>query len=642
MPLPQIHERVKRSKLVASHDLEFVSMKICAKLGARYAADKKKEDDLLGEGELVSYLIPPAPIAGDEQSDTFFDLLDTAISPDQSSSQAPTSDEDNSTPRLQKSLDFSVPEVDSDFETALLKKLVKRNHINSWQAKKLQEGRSTFFLGNAPFRYRVIGQLGKGGYGEVYHGREEKHTSNKSGKIKNDVAIKVLQSKNAKPDSRYMFLREYEVARRFRNDNIVAFRGFSNIPSIDYYVLDYIDGGDASKLTRKYGRLDYRVACYIVSESAKGLAYLHDKGVIHRDIKPSNILLMKSGDVKLTDFGFVSVIRNFKTTGHLSKVGRELEEWEQKLLADGVISETSVPRERRRRIQGTRNYIAPEQVEAPDNPNPLWDVYSLGCTLYSLLTGAPPPEPSRVSESARKASDFSEESYLDLESEMHALILPELSDLPRGLATLVMKMIARNPTDRVQSAQKVIDGLAPYVASDLTERFEKIKLGLTNDRDNVWSAENIRQCFNIPETIPLNRPPMVYSPGFHGTNGIAGNPAFSASTIFYETILAPEHDDDEKELAEAVTSAVESAVTENVAGHPTAPSTPKDAEAPPVLDITSITATDGADVHRELTSLLEELDSLETLARRLRRLLFYPLIALLFLLLLAVMVKQLI
>ena len=159
MSLPPIHERVKRSKLVTSYDLEAVSLKINAK-----CYDIKSADS----------------------------------------------------PPIQKRIDY-----ESSFERRLLKKLVKRNNINKWQASKLQEGRSTFFLGLPPFRYRVVAQLGKGGYGEVYHGREEKNTSNKNGKIRNDVAIKVLQTKNLKPDARYMFLREYEIAKAFRSPNIV-------------------------------------------------------------------------------------------------------------------------------------------------------------------------------------------------------------------------------------------------------------------------------------------------------------------------------------------------------------------------------------------------------------------------------------
>ena len=69
----------------------------------------------------------------------------------------------------------------------------------------------------------------------------------------------------------------------------------------------------------------------------------------------------------------------------------------------------------------------------------------------------------------------------------------------------------------------------------------KIKLGLTEDRESVWSEENIRQCFNIPSTIPLNRPPVVYSSGFQPQAGVA----VSASTAFYEAVLAPERRDDE-------------------------------------------------------------------------------------------------
>ena len=514
-------------------------MKICAKLGERFS-DKSNDDGLELKASLVASLIQAPNSDDDERSETFFELSTESKQPknDYHALSGPFLGLKNDRRQV---LDLTEEDVVVYFEENLLKKLVKRNHINAWQATKLQEGRSTFFLGNPPYRFRIVGQLGKGGYGEVYHGREEQYTSNKTGKIKNDVAIKVLQNKNVKPDSRYMFLREYEIARRFKNPNIVAFRGFSNSASIDYCVLEYVDGGDASRLLRKYGRLDYRVACYIIAEAAKGLTYLHEKGVIHRDIKPSNILLMKSGEVKLTDFGFVSTIRNYKNTGSLSPTGRELEEWEEKNWSKEIVPTSEFLRERKRRIQGTRNYIAPEQREPNSAPNPLWDVYSLGCSLYSLLTGAPPPEPSSFSESLRRARSHAEENYLGLglDVEPQSLIIPELSDLPRGLAKLVIKMMARTPPERIQSAQEVVDNLSQWLLDDQQQRFDKIKLGLTEDRENVWSEENIRQCFNIPSIIPLNRPPVVYSSGFQRQAGVA----VSASTAFYEAVLAPERPD---------------------------------------------------------------------------------------------------
>ena len=482
MSLPPIHERVKRSKLVTSYDLEAVSLKINAK-----CYDIKSADS----------------------------------------------------PPIQKRIDY-----ESSFERRLLKKLVKRNNINKWQASKLQEGRSTFFLGLPPFRYRVVAQLGKGGYGEVYHGREEKNTSNKNGKIRNDVAIKVLQTKNLKPDARYMFLREYEIAKAFRSPNIVEIRGYSNNSSIDFCVLEYVDGGDANKLLKKYGRLDYRVAAYIISETAKGLDYLHTRGVIHRDIKPSNILLMKSGEVKLTDFGFITAVKNF--TGTFSPLGMDLSDWEERNYSNYYPGATT--KDKRGRIQGTRNYIAPEQKETPNDPNPQWDLYSLGCTLYSLLTGVTPPSPSEALDKARhyNAFEFGDDSTLSSPS----LILPELTEIPREMAKLTMRMMSRDVSLRPTSALEVITALSPWTPA--TPLYDKIRFGLTNDRENVWSEENMRECFNIPKGVSLMRPPMIYSPGFQHRIGSRGGYSVSASTAFWEAVLNP---DDSRQEVEALSEA---------------------------------------------------------------------------------------
>lgn len=484
MSLPPIHERVKRSKLVTSYDLEAVSLKINAK-----CYDIKSADS----------------------------------------------------PPIQKRIDY-----ESSFERRLLKKLVKRNNINKWQASKLQEGRSTFFLGLPPFRYRVVAQLGKGGYGEVYHGREEKNTSNKNGKIRNDVAIKVLQTKNLKPDARYMFLREYEIAKAFRSPNIVEIRGYSNNSSIDFCVLEYVDGGDANKLLKKYGRLDYRVAAYIISETAKGLDYLHTRGVIHRDIKPSNILLMKSGEVKLTDFGFITAVKNFNGTGTFSPLGMDLSDWEERNYSNYYPGATT--KDKRGRIQGTRNYIAPEQKETPNDPNPQWDLYSLGCTLYSLLTGVTPPSPSEALDKARhyNAFEFGDDSTLSSPS----LILPELTEIPREMAKLTMRMMSRDVSLRPTSALEVITALSPWTPA--TPLYDKIRFGLTNDRENVWSEENMRECFNIPKGVSLMRPPMIYSPGFQHRIGSRGGYSVSASTAFWEAVLNP---DDSRQEVEALSEA---------------------------------------------------------------------------------------
>lgn len=633
MPLPIIHERVKKSKLVAGFDLESVSMKICAKLGS-YCAPFEDVCSNAGNDPDLSY---PKDDAVNVPCQTTFpknvalhssnDCVDIAL--ERARGSVPTQY-------------LSKGNVVDEFEDAFLKKLVKRRLINKWQASKLQDGRCTFFLGNPPFRYRVIGQLGKGGYGEVYHGREQQYTSNKSGKIRNDVAIKVLQNKNSKPDSRYMFLREYEIARKFKCPNIVAFRGFSNSASIDYCILEYVDGGDAGKLLRKYGRLDYRVACYIISESAKGLAYLHEKGVIHRDIKPSNILLMKSGEVKLTDFGFVSAIRDFCNTGRLSPIGLEIEEWEEKNWARETSTSASGSRERKRRIQGTRNYIAPEQLESPDNPSPLWDVYSLGCALYSLLTGVSPPEPSSFTESLRKARNIAEENYLGLGTESQALILPTLSDLPRGLARLVMKMMARNPSERIQSAAETVKNLSQWSTVDQKSIYDKIKLGLTNDRENVWSEENIRQCFNIPKSVPLNRAPVIYSPGFHSNNlGVGGASRVSVSTAFYEAVLAPT--DLEANLSNNLDSIIASEIDATKVSDPPRSSYVAKSdviEAPPIIDFRTNSFNGIGEDNPKILPELTKLRKLVRTTRLIKRFMFYPAAAIAIALLLLLAIKQ--
>ena len=392
------------------------------------------------------------------------------------------------------SLDFNDEDLRDRFEAQLLNKLVKRRAINRWQASKLHEGRKSFFIGKAPKRYRIITQLGQGGYGAVYHVREEQNESNQLTKLRNDVAVKILQ----KADGKDSFVCEYQIANLFKHPNIVAVLDFSKDQN-NYYVQEYIDGGDAGKLLKKYELLDQQIACYIILEAAKALAYLHEHGVIHRDIKPGNILLSKTGEVKLTDFGFVTPIKNVGGIGAYSEFARKLEEWDA----------FRKNKKERGKIQGTQNYIAPEQLNGSTFPSALWDIYSLGCALYAMLTGMVPPEAALVEQRSYQDPLYGDAGF----ATGGARIPKELEFVNRDLAELVVKMMAHNPSERVQTARQVIRALESLVLVDLEKLQQNFRIYGRGPGDNIWNEENLRKCFGLRSVTPTrNNPKSLFDP----------------------------------------------------------------------------------------------------------------------------------
>ena len=206
--------------------------------------------------------------------------------------------------------------------------------------------------------YRILNELGKGGFGAVYLAEQEK-TGRK-------VALKtMLETKNPSLRQRDMFEREIAVNSDLSHPNIIAVRDYCVSNGIHYFALEYMDGGSLWDVMKKKGKLSPEEAAPIMLQSLEGLAYAHAKNIIHRDLKPPNILLSGEGRnliVKVSDFGLA---KNFAQAGMTRRA----------ITVAGV------------GFCGSPPYMAPEHIKAYRFIKPPTDVFEIGATFYHMLTG---------------------------------------------------------------------------------------------------------------------------------------------------------------------------------------------------------------------------------------------------------------
>ena len=212
----------------------------------------------------------------------------------------------------------------------------------------------TSLVGGDVDHYTIVSELGRGAMGTVYHAIDKRDRSS--------VAIKTLQAGgHASPAQLDRFVREGAAQANLTHPNITAVCDTGHHDGVPYIVMELITSGATlqSILEDSGEPFNQRRAATVIRDLALALAYSHEHGVIHRDVKPSNILM--DGPVpKLTDFGLAFVEGN---NARLTRSGEMI---------------------------GTICYMSPEQARATDEPNPQWDIYSVGATLYELLTGQPP------------------------------------------------------------------------------------------------------------------------------------------------------------------------------------------------------------------------------------------------------------
>jgi len=311
-------------------------------------------------------------------------------------------------------------------EIQLAEELIRQGFLNRWQAEQLLEERTKFSLG----QYRIFDAIGQGGYGYVFLGRKPSEELY--------AAIKVLPSAKATPELSRRFMQEIEVQKDLRHPNLVRFIEAGQDGNVSYMVHEFMDGGDVRSLLRQNNILPLDAAITVIAQTARAVQYLHESGIVHRDIKPANILLASNGTAKLIDLGLavpidIRYVAMNQSNGEESNGGNR--QLDSSLIESG-------------RVAGTVDYMAPDQLRAPSYPTPSWDIYSLGCTLYQMLTGTVPFPSGDTQEKFR--------AKLQVEPK-DARIYNQA--IPFDIANLLRSMLTPHRSHRIPSAQAIADRL---------------------------------------------------------------------------------------------------------------------------------------------------------------------------------------
>ena len=314
--------------------------------------------------------------------------------------------------------------------------------------------------------YRLLEELGHGGMGHVYRALQTK--------LDRVVALKVLATGRAR-DHRAItrFEREMKAIGRLEHPHIVRAHDAREIDGNPVLVMEYVEGLDLSRLLRACGRVKMADACELVRQAAIGLQYAHENGLVHRDIKPSNLMLTPQGQVKLLDLGLARLQTAPASSDEMTGAGQPM---------------------------GTADYIAPEQVSDSRAVDIRADIYSVGCTLYKLLTGRAPFADS----DARGTFDI-----LTAHVNTPAPTIRQFdATFPAPLVGLLERMLAKSPDDRPATPGDVATSLVPFCGgSDLValaaravaEESQRKRVG-DSESDVRSRAEKPRLLLDSPAT----------------------------------------------------------------------------------------------------------------------------------------------
>jgi len=296
--------------------------------------------------------------------------------------------------------------------------LIKRGRLTPYQANQVARGRGgELVLGS----YVILEPIGSGGMGQVVKARHRY--------MQRQVALKFIRrDQRESADTSKRFQREVQLLAELRHPHIVQAYDAGIIGDIRFMAMEMLDGVDLDRLVRKCGPLPIGQACACIRQAALGLGHAHERSLVHRDIKPSNLFLTGEG-IKLLDLGLArpQAVSDASHAGDLTGANT---------------------------VMGTPDYLAPEQALDPRRADARSDLYSLGCTLFSLLTGRPPFPEGTLAQKLLYHQTVEPPAVESLRP-----------DVPPPLADLVRRLLAKVPAQRPASAAEVAAALAPLATT---------------------------------------------------------------------------------------------------------------------------------------------------------------------------------
>jgi len=263
-------------------------------------------------------------------------------------------------------------------------------------------------------RYEILGHLGRGGMGMVYHARDRE--------LGDEVAVKVVRHDLIAADPTLVdrLKSEIRMARKISHVNVVRAHDLGEWKGTYFITMEYVRGISLSELLDRRGRLTVDSTLAIGTQLADALSVAHEQSIIHRDIKPANLQIDDAGALKVMDFGLARPVQR-GTEANLTMAGF---------------------------IVGTPQYMAPEQIMGGD-VDARSDLYSVGVVLYECLAGRPP---------------YDAESPVRLAAQMvdgHLRpIIDAVPDVPVRLALTIHQLLSLQPQNRVASARELANTLS--------------------------------------------------------------------------------------------------------------------------------------------------------------------------------------
>lgn len=332
-------------------------------------------------------------------------------------------------------------------------------------------------------KYCIERCLGSGGMGAVYLVRHKQLNALR--------AMKVLHSSAAEedPEFRERFIREAKFAAKIQHPNIVSVMDveLESDSGFSYIVMEYIEGQTVADILQR-GPISEKQAIHIIIEAAKGLAYAAENGIVHRDIKPANLMITKTGEVKLADMG---IAKNLNHTGNTIS-----------LTMEGTMI-------------GTPAYASPEQCRCARDVDTRADIYSLGATLYEMLTGKAP---------------FSGKNEFDVIAKVLKRMPVPIEQLApntrQGIIKLVRKMMAKDPADRPQTMLDLLNELYKFERPE-DNMLQPLQRKLIEKRAEEVAQQRLSVI--LKTTIKARQKKLV----FYFAAGFILVLAFSAGAFFY-------------------------------------------------------------------------------------------------------------